>query len=235
MAVAAPADIAAAVAAKDRPEAAVKLDESRKPAEVLKFLGLKKGDRTLDMFTGTGYYAEIMARAVGPKGLALGWESASFLDDKGRQNFAQIKGRAPNFGYFATPATSLGLPSDAFDLVMIHLNYHDAYWESAKDNFPRMDPDLFLRTIYGSVKPGGVVGVVDHVANPGGDTREVVEKLHRIDPAVIRADFERAGFVFEGESNVLRNPADDHSKMVYDPSVRGKTDRIVYRFRRPRA
>lgn len=84
------------------------------------------------------------------------------------------------------------------------------------------------------MKPGGIVGVVDHVAPPGGDTREIVGKVHRIDPAVIRADFERAGFVFEAESNLLRNPADDHSKSVFDPAVRGKTDRAVLRFRKPR-
>lgn len=235
IAAAAPADIAAAVAAKGRPADAVKLDESRRPAEVLKFLGLKKGDRTLDLFTGSGYYSEIMARAVGPKGFALAWEHSGFLGPKGRQMLDAIKSRAPNFGYFATPATALSLPSDGFDLVMLHLNYHDTYWESEKYSFPRMDPDAFLRTVYGSVKPGGVVGVVDHVANPGGDTRAVAQAIHRIDPATIRADFERAGFVFDGESDVLRNPADDHSKQVYDPSVRGKTDRVVYRFRKPRA
>jgi predicted methyltransferase len=83
------------------------------------------------------------------------------------------------------------------------------------------------------VKPGGTVAVIDHVAKPGGDTREVVEKLHRIDPAVVRADFERAGFVLEAQSEMLRVPEDDHSKNVFDPSIRGKTDRFVYRFRKP--
>jgi predicted methyltransferase len=78
------------------------------------------------------------------------------------------------------------------------------------------------------------MAVIDHVANPGGDTRAVVEALHRIDPATVKADFERAGFVLEAESDLLRNPADDHSKNVFDPSIRGKTDRVVYRFRRPR-
>jgi predicted methyltransferase len=229
-----PADVAAAVAAKDRPADAVKLDESRRPVEVLKFLGLKKGDRALDLVTGSGYYAEIMARAVGPKGFALGWEPIGFLDEKGRQAFTEMKARVPNFGYFATSASGLSLPSDTFDFVMLHLNYHDTYWESAKYNFPRMDPAAFLRTVYQSVKPGGIIGVIDHVANPGGDPREVTEALHRIDPARVRADFEAAGFVFDGQSDLLANPADDHSKMVFDPSIRGKTDRFVYRFRKPR-
>ena len=96
-----------------------------------------------------------------------------------------------------------------------------------------VDPAQVLRTVFNSQKPGGTMAVVDHVANPGGDTRAVVEALHRIDPATIRRDFEAAGFVFVGESDILRNPQDDHSKNVFDPSIRGHTDRVVYRFRRP--
>jgi predicted methyltransferase len=133
----------------------------------------------------------------------------------------------------ATPVTALALPANTFDFVMLHLNYHDLYWESAKYGFPRADPASILRTLYQSVKPGGTVAVIDHVG-PAGDTREVVEKFHRIDPATVRSDFERAGFVLDGQSDLLRNPADDHSKGVFDPAIRGKTDRFVFRFRKPR-
>jgi predicted methyltransferase len=83
------------------------------------------------------------------------------------------------------------------------------------------------------MKPGGVVGVVDHIANPG-DTRATVDKLHRIDPATVKADFKRAGFVLEGQSDMLRNPADDHSLNVFDPKIRGTTDRFAFKFRKPR-
>ena len=96
-----------------------------------------------------------------------------------------------------------------------------------------MDPDAFLKTVYDSMKPGGIVGVIDHVGNPG-DTRETVEKYHRIDPAVVKADFERAGFKLDGESDLLRNPADNHSLLVFNPEIRGKTDRFVYKFRKPK-
>src|SRR5207253_727681 len=229
----APADAATAVASTDRPADEVKLDESRKPVEILRFMGLKKGDMALDLFAGSGYYTEIMAKAVGPKGGVLAWEPANFLNDKARKSWGELKGRAPNSGMYATPATAFSAPANAFDFVMFHLNYHDTYWESAKYGFARMEPEAFLRTLYASVKPGGVVAVIDHVAAPGGEVREVADKLHRIDPAVIRADFERAGFVLDGESNLLRNPADDHTKLVFDPSIRGKTDRVAYRFRKP--
>ena len=95
-----------------------------------------------------------------------------------------------------------------------------------------LQADLPERGVFG-MKPGAVIGIVDHAANPGGDTREVVEKLHRIDPAVVRADFERAGFVLEGESQLLRNPADDRTTNVFDDKIRGRTDRFVFKFRKP--
>jgi predicted methyltransferase len=227
------ADVAGAVAASDRPKEAKDLDAGRRPAEVLVFMGLKRGDRALDLFTGTGYYSEIMARAVGPTGSVLAWEPSNFIDDKARQAWTRLRARAPNVSGLATPANAFSLPGNAFDFAMVHLDYHDTYWESARFGFPRMDPEAFLRTVYQSLKPGGTMAVIDHVANPGGDTRAVVEALHRIDPATLRADFERAGFVFEAESNLLRNPADDHEKNVFNPQIRGKTDRVVYRFRKP--
>jgi predicted methyltransferase len=233
VATAKPADLAAAVASDGRPAEAVALDASRKPAEVLRFLGLEQGDRALDLFAGSGYYTEIIARAVGPKGLALAWDPANFMTDKGRASWAELKTRTPNTGLMVTPADAVALPSDAFDFVLLHMVYHDTYWQSEKYRFPRMDPAAFLRTVYSATKPGGIVGVVDHVAPAGGDTRDVVEKLHRIDPARVRADFEAAGFVFDGESDLLRMASDDHSKNVFDESVRGKTDRFVYRFRKP--
>src|SRR5687768_14437075 len=140
----APADVAAAVATKDRPAEAVKLDESRRPVEVLQFLGIEKDDSALDLFTGTGYYAEIMARAVGPEGTVTAWEPANFYDDKAKATLAALTARAPNVRILATPATAPAFPADSFDFVMIHLNYHDAYWESEKYKFPRIDPAAFL-------------------------------------------------------------------------------------------
>jgi predicted methyltransferase len=226
-------DFAAAVSAPGRPADQVKLDASRRPAEVLAFEGLKRGDMALDLFAGGGYYTEIMARAVGPRGGVLAWNPVNFVNDKSRAAFAELKARAPNTGILVTPVTAVSLPASTFDFVMLHLNYHDLYWESAQYKFPRSDPAAIVRTVYQSVKPGGIVAVIDHVG-PAGDTRALVEKLHRIDPATVKADFEAAGFVLEAQSDLLRNPADDHSKNVFDPAIRGKTDRFVYRFRKPR-
>jgi len=231
---AAPADTAAAVSAPGRPAEAVALDEVRKPAEVLRWLGLERGDRALDYFTGTGYYAEIMARAVGPTGSVTGWNSSGFgRSERVRTALAAIHQRSPNTAFYFTPTTALSFAPDAYDFVLLHLVYHDAYWESVQFGLPRIDPNNVTAALFRAVKPGGTVAVIDHIAAPGRETRAEVEATHRIDPATVRADFERAGFVFDGSSEMLRNPDDDHSKNVFDPSIRGRTDRFVYRFRRP--
>jgi len=228
-----PADIDAAVAAPGRPEAQVKLDAGRKPAEMLKFLGLRRGDRALDLFGGSGYFSEIMARAVGPEGRVTAWLAEPETGPKARAAWAELSGRLPNVRAFITANDALALPEAAFDAALVNLNYHDVYWESAKDNFHRTDPDAFLKIVYRALKPGGAILVIDHVGEAGGDPRVLADKYHRIDPATIKADFARAGFRFDGESDVLRNPADDHKLSVFDASIRGKTDRVVYRFRRP--
>lgn len=231
-----PADVAAAVAAPGRPAEAIALDEVRRPAEVLAWLGLERGDRVLDYFTGTGYYAEIMARAVGPDGGVVGTNPPPFMgNERIRAALGGIRERAPNAAFYAMPVASPAFPPDSYDFVMLHLVYHDAYWESERFNLPRTDPNNLVRALYAATRPGGIVAVIDHVAAPGRETRAEVEATHRIDPAVIRADFERAGFVFDGESDLLRNPDDDRSVNVFEPSIRGRTDRIVYRFRKPGA
>jgi predicted methyltransferase len=125
------------------------------------------------------------------------------------------------------------LGTNRYDFLIMNLDYHDVYWQDKERGITRMEPDVWLKALYAAMKPGAVLGVIDHVAAPGGDTRAVVEKLHRIDPAVLKADFQRAGFVLEAESDLLRNPADDHSLLVFDEKIRGKTDRAVFRFRKP--
>lgn len=229
-----PADVAAAVSGPGRTAEHVALDEVRRPVEVLRWLGLERGDRVLDYFTGTGYYAEIMARAVGPEGYVVGWNAPNFMaNERVRNALAGIHERSSNAVFMSSPVTAISLPTEAYDFVLLHMVYHDAYWESERFNLPRIDPSTVTGALFNATRPGGIVAVIDHVANPGRETRAEVEATHRIDPAVIRADFERAGFVFDGESDLLRNPADDHTVNVFEPAIRGRTDRVVYRFRRP--
>jgi predicted methyltransferase len=229
-----PANVSAAVAAPGRTADNVKLDESRKPTQVLQFFGLRQGMNVLDLFGANAYWAEIMAPAVGPKGHVTVWEPTQFYKDKAKASFAEFMAKQPNVSIVASPFEAPDLPKNYADFVMLNLNYHDTYWQSEKYGIPKMDPAAFLKAVYAAMKPGGVIGVIDHVANPNSDTRATVEKFHRIDPNVIKADFKRAGFVLVGSSDLLRNPADDHSLLVFDAKIRGKTDRAILKFKKPR-
>jgi predicted methyltransferase len=190
----------------------------------------------LDLFGGNAYWAEIMAPVVGPKGHDTVWEPTQFYSDKTKASFAAFMGKHPNVSIVTSPFENpaAALPKNYADFVILNDNYHDTYWQSVKYGIPKMDPNAFLKAVYESMKPGAVIGVIDHVANPNSDTRATVDKLHRIDPNVVKADFKRAGFVFVKSSDMLRNPADDHRLLVFDPKVSGKTDKFVFEFRKPR-
>jgi predicted methyltransferase len=229
-----PATIAAAVAATDRNPDNVKLDEGRKPAQVLQFLGLRPGMHVLDLFGANAYWAEMTAPVVGPKGHVTVWMPTQFYSDKTKASFATFMAAHPNVSIVTSAFEAPDLPKNYADWVILNDNYHDTYWQNAKYKIPQMDPNLFLKAVYASMKPGATIGVIDHVANPNSDTRATVEKYHRIDPNVVKADFKRAGFVFAGSSDLLRNPADKHDLEVHDPQIAGKTDRFIFKFKKPR-
>jgi predicted methyltransferase len=229
-----PTSVAAALASPDRRPDNVKLDEGRKPAAVLQYLGLKPGMQVLDLFGANGYWAEIMVPAIGPKGHDTVWTPTQFFNDKAKAYTAGYAAKHPNAAFITSPFEAPDLPRNYADFVILNDNFHDTYWHSEKYKIPNMDPAAFLKAVYTSMKPGAVIGVIDHVANKNDDTRATVEKFHRIDPEVVKADFKRAGFVLVGSSDLLRNPADDHSLLVFDPKVAGHTDRFVFKFKKPR-
>jgi predicted methyltransferase len=133
----------------------------------------------------------------------------------------------PNVIAVVTHANTLALPAKA-DVIWMRQNYHDLY-----DKFMGpADVPAFNKAVYAALKPGGRFVIIDHAA-PDGSGLADTETTHRIDAAVVKADLAAAGFRFVGESQVLRNPADDRTKLVFDPSVRGKTDQFVYVFQRP--
>ena len=229
-----PANVAAAVAAKTaRTPANVERDAGRKPAQVLAFLGLQKGMKVLDPFGGNLYWAEIIAPAVGPKGSVTIWQPAQFSSDKSRAAFAAFEAAHSNVSLTSSPFEAPNFATNAYDFALINLDYHDVYWTSAENKIPRMEPRAWLKTLHAAMKPGAVVGIIDHAAKAGSDPRASVEAMHRIDPAVVRADFKRAGFVLVGESKLLRNPADGRTLSVFDPKIRGKTDRFLFKFKKP--
>lgn len=221
--------VAAAVADTARSEKNRALDEGRKPAEVLAFTGVKPGQVVVDYFAGGGYYSELFSKLVGPTGTVYALDPDSFYDAKGWEPVLASHG---NIRVLVAPVAGLQLAPASADLLFTNLNYHDLYWESAKYKFARVDVPAVLANWFSAIRPGGHVVIIDH-AGPGGDPRKVADELHRIDPAQVKADMAAAGFVLEAESDMLRRSEDDHSKGVFDPAIRGKTDRFVLKFRRP--
>jgi predicted methyltransferase len=129
-------------------------------------------------------------------------------------------------------ADDLQLPAASLDAALAILTWHDFYYDDPENNWPAIDELALTDKLCAALKPGAVLGIIDHVAIAGSDVSESSENLHRVDPERIKADMKDSCFEFEAEINALRNPQDDYEKTVFDPAVRGKTDRVVYKFRR---
>lgn len=221
------AAIAAALASPDRPDEDRARDADRRPAEVLAFLGFEPGMVVADVMSGRGYYTELLARAVGPTSKVYAQNNAFVLDKFARE---ALDARLAHPGLDAVVRVEaelegLGLPEGQVDLVWMGLFFHDTYWMQA-------DRTALLASVMASLRPGGVFGLSDHHAEAGSGDRDV-KTLHRVDRAVVLAEIEAAGFVLEAESDLLRNPGDDRTVNVFDDAIRGRTDRFLFKFRKP--
>lgn len=201
-------------------------DPAWKVPEVLAFMGVKPGDQIAEIVAGR--LTASLARAVGPSGKVYAIETAEVVKAH-PEALVLMRGLAaqmPNIVVSADPV-STPLPR-GLDIVFIRQNYHDLY-----DKFMGpADVRAFDREVYAALKPGGVFVVLDHVA-PAGSGIGATETLHRIDPERVKADLLAVGFKFDGASQILANPADDHLKNVFAPEIRGKTDQFLFRFRKP--
>jgi predicted methyltransferase len=228
------AAIAAALASPDRPRADVEQDARRKPQQVLEFAGIAPGMYVLDAFSAGGYYTELLARTVGAKGQVIAYNNPPYAKFAEKGIAARYDGnRLPNVRQVTSSIEDLKLIPASLDAAIFVMSYHDLYWRPTDGSWPATDPMLLLAKLHAALKPGGVVVVQDHVATPGGDPAKVVDTVHRIDPALVKRDFEKAGFVLDGESPLLAHPEDDHSKLVFDDAIRGRTDQFLFRFRKP--
>lgn len=227
--------IAAAIAAERIPADRIQ-DQWRKPDDVLRFLEVAPGQHVLDYYAGPGYYSELLSRIVGPTGKVLIYNNALYAQSANHDLVLRLaRNRLPNAKALNEPSNYLKLERESLDRVIFVLVYHDIYWQPSGSPEPMGDPQRVLGILNAALKPGGLVVVVDHAANETQRTEvtEVANRKHRIDPLIVRADFEAAGFVFVGESDVLRHPADDHTKSVFDTSIRHRTDQFIYKFRKP--
>jgi len=141
-------------------------------------------------------------------------------------------GRLTNVEVLMAENNELSLEADTLDAVMLVLSFHDLYHSDAENGWPKIDGPAFLAELKKGLKPGGIVAIIDHAAAAGSPS-DTGTTVHRIDPAIVLADMEAAGFVCEETSDILRNPDDDYSKMVFAEGIRGNTDRFVMRFRNP--
>lgn len=229
-----PSLIADAIASSDRFAGDSEEDLWRQPQAVLEFMGVEPGMNVLDYFAASGYYSELLSRSVGPAGSVIVYNNGPYAEFSGAkltQRFAN--NRLANAKVITLPTNELKLDANSLDGVLFVMAYHDLYWQPKDAKAPMGDPTQVTADLFKAVKPGGVVVVVDHVAAKGSDTAKVVDALHRIDPEVVKADFAKAGFVFNSESTVLQHPEDDHTKAVFDKEVQHKTDQFIYSFIKP--
>ncbi len=207
------------------------LDARRQVARIMMFAEVKPGQKVLELIPGSGYFTRVFSALVGPQGhVYTVWpnEAAKFS----AENFTRMTAWAAqphyaNISLLRQPAADLTAP-EPVDLVFTSQNYHDY----PDDFMGSVDPLVLDRHAFAALKPGGLFVVIDHVA-PAGSGMADTNTLHRIDPAIVKQQVEAAGFVFDGESNALRNPADPLTAKVFDKSIRGHTDQFIYRFRKP--
>lgn len=223
-----PPPIAAAVSDAGRPDADKARDADRKPAEIAAFVGVKPGDKVGEFFPGGGYYTRILSKTVGPNGKVYAViPDAPPPRPQQAEAFQALVRAYPNVVAVNGPVLAFN-PPEKLDVFWTSENYHDL----GIMMFGSLDRNAVNKVIFNALKPGGVYFIEDHAAAPGaGDT--VTSTLHRIEPALVRREVEAAGFRFDGQSDLLAKPADPHTGMVFDPSIRGKTDKFVMRFRKP--
>jgi predicted methyltransferase len=227
-----PAFLAAAIADPNRPAADVARDAERKPAETLMFTGIAPGLKVAELLPGAGYFTRIMSKAVGGTGHIYALVPARSPDDPPTTpDFAaRVKAIAADPGYgnvsvIVEPFGQLKTP-EPVDLVWTSQNYHDLH------NLPGLDLVVFNQMVFEALKPGGTYLILDHAAALGAGATQTAT-LHRIDPQTVKREVLAAGFVYDGQSDVLRQPNDPHTAKVFDPSIRGKTDQFILKFKKP--
>jgi predicted methyltransferase len=218
-----------AVANAARPQADRDRDALRKPGEVMVFAGVKPGDNVLELIPGGGYYTRLLSGAVGRKGhVTEGLPNLTGAPDVAQKSNGVAAD--PHFGnvteahFTAADLAKLG----PVDVVWTSQNYHDLHLARFK-----LDVVGFDKAVYAALKPGGIFFIEDHAAKDGSGLA-APDALHRIDEAVVKQEVESAGFRLAGESNLLRNPADDRTLLVFNPAIRGHTDQFLLKFRKPK-
>ena len=222
-------DYAAALANPARPAADRERDAVRKPAELLAFAGIGRGDRVGDWWMGGGYLTRVLAAVVGPEGRVHAFQPDEYVARRPQTGIDQktVDEAYANVDAVHGPVAAAAFPA-RLDAIITVQNFHDMFHPPAPaDTAPRAAKGWFA-----TLKPGGTLTIVDHSAPAGSGTRDS-DKLHRIDRQTVIDVVTGAGFKFDGESTLFANPADPRTANVFDVSIRGKTDQFALRFKKP--
>ncbi|WP_395644677.1 class I SAM-dependent methyltransferase [Terricaulis sp.] len=219
--------IMAALADPRRPQADRDRDQLRHPADIMAFAGVQPGWRIADVGPGGGYYSRLFAVAVGDSGRVYGVDRPNAAPDRPRAMLAVVP-QYSNITELQAGYTGWTI-DEPLDAVFISQIYHDFF-------YPQLNVDVpgFNRAVFNALKPGGVLIIIDHAAEPGHTINlDPQADIHRIDQAQVIREVTAAGFVLEAESQVLRNPGDHRTERVFEQDIRGHTDQFVLRFRKP--
>jgi predicted methyltransferase len=218
------ARLRAALAAPERSAEDKERDAARKPVEVVEFLGIEDGMTALDIFAAGGWYTEVLSAAVGPTGKVYSQNPPFFLS---RPGFAEAETerneRLGNVEPIHGEVADAGIQAQV-DVAITNQNLHDMYNRGGEAAAMPM-----IQGVYDALKPGGVFAVMDHVGIAGQPNAD----LHRMEVAAARDLLVKAGFTIEAESDLLANPADDHTRGPGDDSLGGNSDRFLIKARKP--
>jgi predicted methyltransferase len=208
--------------------------DQSKLAELTRFSRVDAGATVIDVYPGDGDWTRLFSDVVGPEGRVYSFvpaEVAHFKNDPVglMRTLAKEPGRE-NVEVVSADLVAMPQATRPADVLWLHLFYHDLH--TALMQAKGATAAEFNRAVYERLKSGGYYVIVDH-ATAAGLGMSNAQALHRIDPASVREEVEAAGFVLDAESTVLANKDDPHSSKVFDPSIKGETDRFAYRFVKP--
>jgi predicted methyltransferase len=203
-------------------------------SELVRFARIDAGSTVIDVYPGDGDWTRLFSDIVGAEGRVFSFvpaEVAHFENDPvGRMRALAKEPGRENVEAVSADLVAMPEATKPADVVWLHLFYHDLH--TALIQARGATATDFNRAAYTQLKPGGSYVIIDHAAAVGAGISDA-QSLHRIDPASVREEVEAAGFVLESQSTLLANKDDPHSIMVFDPSIKGETDRFAYRFVKP--